>query len=181
MLCLRRDDCRTASDPAGHTEVVDEAVAPTCTTTGLTEGKHCIVCGEVTLAQKEVPYGHNYQTTLTEVPNTVIRYVTYKCPDCADCFVLVLSDVNLDGRINSSDAEAIRPYLETNNCAVYLRGDANMDGSVDSSDAVAILRNLAGYEVRVFNKTIADFNRDGKADSSDAVAILRYLAGYNVW
>ena len=38
----------------GHTEVVDEAVAPTCTETGLTQGSHCSVCGEVTVAQETV-------------------------------------------------------------------------------------------------------------------------------
>ena len=38
----------------GHTEVVDAAVAATCTTTGLTEGKHCSVCGTVTVAQTVV-------------------------------------------------------------------------------------------------------------------------------
>lgn len=37
-----------------HTEVVDEAVEPTCTETGLTEGKHCSVCGEVLMEQEVV-------------------------------------------------------------------------------------------------------------------------------
>jgi len=37
-----------------HTEVVDAAVAATCTATGLTEGKHCSVCGTVLVAQTEV-------------------------------------------------------------------------------------------------------------------------------
>ena len=38
----------------GHTEVTDVAVAPTCTATGLTEGKHCSVCNTVIVAQEEI-------------------------------------------------------------------------------------------------------------------------------
>ena len=38
----------------GHIEVIDEAVAPTCTETGLTEGSHCLSCGKVIVAQKLV-------------------------------------------------------------------------------------------------------------------------------
>lgn len=43
-----------ATPNKGHTIVTDEAVAPTCTKTGLTEGKHCSVCGEVIVEQKVV-------------------------------------------------------------------------------------------------------------------------------
>ncbi len=38
-----------------HTEVTDEAVAPTTTKTGLTEGSHCSVCGTVITPQQVVP------------------------------------------------------------------------------------------------------------------------------
>lgn len=42
-------------DAKGHTKVPDAAVAPTYTQPGKTEGSHCDVCGEVILAQEEVP------------------------------------------------------------------------------------------------------------------------------
>lgn len=55
----------------GHTEVVDEAVAPTCTETGLTEGVHCSACDEVLTAQEVLPaIGH------TEVADAFVF------PDC---------------------------------------------------------------------------------------------------
>ena len=38
-----------------HTVVVDKAVEPTCTETGLTEGSHCSVCGTVLVAQEVIP------------------------------------------------------------------------------------------------------------------------------
>ncbi len=45
-----------------HTTVIDEAVEATCTETGLTEGSHCEVCGEVLTEQEVIPaLGHSYK------------------------------------------------------------------------------------------------------------------------
>lgn len=39
----------------GHTEVIDEAIAPTCEEAGKTAGIRCSVCNEIIKAQEEVP------------------------------------------------------------------------------------------------------------------------------
>ena len=41
-------------DALGHTEVVDKGYDPTCTTSGLTDGKHCSVCDEVLVKQEVI-------------------------------------------------------------------------------------------------------------------------------
>ena len=42
-------------DATGHTVVIDKAKPATCTKTGLTEGSHCSVCGEIIKAQEIIP------------------------------------------------------------------------------------------------------------------------------
>ncbi|MBQ7965898.1 MAG: dockerin type I repeat-containing protein [Ruminococcus sp.] len=59
--CSRCDDSYVADevDALGHTEAIDEAVAPDCENTGLTKGSHCSVCDKVFVAQEIVPaLGH---------------------------------------------------------------------------------------------------------------------------
>ena len=47
--------------PLGHDEKTIEGKAPTCTETGLSSGKQCSVCGEITKAQAEIAAtGHSF-------------------------------------------------------------------------------------------------------------------------
>ena len=66
------DACgKTVEEATGHTEAIDEAVAPTCTTEGKTEGKHCSVCGEVLVAQEVLPAtGHDFADATCDTPKT---------------------------------------------------------------------------------------------------------------
>ena len=69
----------------GHTLIKDEAVAPTCTQTGLTEGYHCALCGEVIIAQETVPVvAHTWGdgVVTTAVQETTDGVMTYTCTVC---------------------------------------------------------------------------------------------------
>ena len=60
-----------------HTEVVDKAVEPTCTETGLTEGKHCSVCNAVLVEQEVVKAkGHTEVVDKAVAPTCTVTGLT---------------------------------------------------------------------------------------------------------
>jgi len=65
----------TTSVPAtGHKEVTDKAVEADCDSTGLTEGKHCSVCGEILVKQQTVPAkGHSFTKYISNNDATVAK------------------------------------------------------------------------------------------------------------
>jgi len=69
----------------GHVEEIDIAVDATCSTSGLTEGSHCLVCKEVVKQQKEIPIlQHTWDTGKIIAQATCVNEgkVVYTCTVC---------------------------------------------------------------------------------------------------
>ena len=70
-----------------HTEVIDAAKAPTCIETGLTEGKHCDVCGEILKAQETLDtVDHSYESSVVQPTCTKGGYTSHVCKVCGDSY-----------------------------------------------------------------------------------------------
>jgi len=72
-----------------HTEIIP-GKAPTCTETGLTEGKKCTVCGETLVAQEVLPAnGHTEETIPGKAPTCTETGLTEgkKCTVCGETLV----------------------------------------------------------------------------------------------
>ncbi len=166
-------------EPTGvHTWVHIDAVAPTCTTTGHTEGQVCSVCKKLNM------------TELPADPDTWHAYLEAEILDDEG----KLDEDKVDelvaaGKVKDNIPEGAAPGsgMRTITCAecgyplyvelypAILKGDVDMDGDVDNVDALLVLRYFVGIESTLPNMGAADFDGDGDIDNYDALGILRYF------
>ena len=130
-----------------HTLVTDSAVEATCTKNGLTEGKHCSVCGTVTVAQQTVAKkAHSYTSSVTKQATCKAEGVkTYKC-SCGESYTEAIAkkahSIITDYAV---EATCVREGLtEGKHCA--------------SCGTVTVPQNVVAM------KNHSDENKDGKCD-----------------
>ena len=132
----------------GHTIVIDEAVEPTCTKTGLGEGKHCSVCNEYEWTQELIPplghdfgkYVYNNDATL-EADGTE----TATCSRCGEKDTRVAEGTKLNATaVSDAAASTLNIYAHHNTIVVENATDEifvyNAMGTLICRDATPCVR-----------------------------------------
>ncbi len=137
----------------GHTEVKDKAVAATCTKTGLTEGKHCSVCGTVLTAQSVVPAtGHNMKETAKAVAATCTtngKTAVFTCSN--NCGTTTGGTVvSATGHNMKETAKAVEPTCTVNGKTAVLTC-ANNCGKTEGGTTVL----ATGHDMKETAKAVA--------------------------
>ena len=97
----------------GHTEVIDKAVAATCTKTGLTEGKHCSVCDTVIKAQEVVPAKGHTEVIDKAVEATCTKTGLTEGKHCSVCNAVIKAQETVPAKGHKYVDTVVKPTYTT--------------------------------------------------------------------
>ena len=169
-----------------HTEVVDKAVEPTCTETGLTEGKHCSVCSAVLVEQKVVPAKGHTEVVDKAVEPTCTKTGLTEGKHCSVCSAVLVEQevVKAKGHIEVVD-KAVEPtctktgLTEGKHCSVC--GEVLVEQEVVPALGFTVSGSVAGVTdnamVTLLKDGVVAARGDVRADGGFLLSGLRIGAG----
>ena len=179
----------------GHTEVIDKKVEPTCTQSGLTEGKHCSVCNKVLQVQTKISaLGHDYKSVVTKPTTTKQGYTTHTCTRCGDSYkdsytaptgepeslYIASSIYNVgDKYISKIKAETtvktLKEKLSTNATNVTISSKGTALKETDYIGTGMKITFKLGEETKEYTLVVAgDITGDGKLQNGDLIKLVRH-------
>ena len=169
-----------------HTEVVEKAVEPTCTETGLTEGKHCSVCNAVLVEQRVVPAKGHTEVVDKAVEPTCTKTGLTEGKHCSVCSAVLVEQevVKAKGHTEVIDG-AVEPtctktgLTEGKHCSVC--GEVLVEQEVVPALGFTVSGSVAGVTdnamVTLLKDGVVAARGDVRADGGFLLSGLRIGAG----
>ena len=82
-------------EQCNHIEIIDKAITATCTTNGKTEGKHCSVCGTVTVAQTTIQAKGHTEVIDKAITATCIATEKTQGKHCSVCNSIIVAQTTV--------------------------------------------------------------------------------------
>lgn len=93
------------TEALGHAIVNDKGIKATCTTDGLTDGKHCSVCNEIIVAQETIKAGHSIVVDEAGKAATCTDAGWSESSHCSTCNIILSEKktINATGHVETTD------------------------------------------------------------------------------
>ena len=102
----------------GHDMVIDEAVAPTCTETGLTEGSHCSRCDHEVAQEVVEALGHT-EETIPSIDPTCVATGLSEGKKCSVCDEVLVAQEEIPMIAHSYEAVVNAPTCTEDGYTIY--------------------------------------------------------------